>query len=462
VESSAGLGAMSRLSSLPSVERILQSHGGQGLSGKFGRHLTVEAVRVTLQDARGGLLADRSSAAPDLDKIIAQAEARLSKWTRPSMVQVINATGVILHTNLGRAPLSGDTLAAMERVSSGYSNLELDLETGKRGERSIHAETVVCMVTGAEAALVVNNNASAVLLVLSALAARRAVVIARSQLVEIGGGFRMPEVMKQSGARLVEVGTTNRVRLGDYEAELAHAALVMRAHRSNFKMIGFTEEPEFGDVVEAAHQAGVQVADDLGSGALLDTAQYGMAHEPMVQESLAAGADLVCFSGDKLVGGPQAGIIVGKADVLSRLKRHPLARAVRADKMSLSGTAATMAHYLRNDAAQEIPVWRMISASLDGLRGRAETWANDIGTGDVVSNRSALGGGSLPGESFPTYVLALSVRSPDSVLKRLREQETPVIARAEDGRVVLDPRTVQPEQDAVLLRALHSVSLESR
>jgi L-seryl-tRNA(Ser) seleniumtransferase len=310
--------------------------------------------------------------------------------------------------------------------------------------------------------LVVNNNASAVLLALCALASRKRVIIARSQLIEIGGGFRMPEVMKQSGARLVEVGTTNKVHLADYEQELHKAALVMRAHRSNFKMVGFTEEPEFAAIVQAAHDAGVSVLDDLGSGALLDTAKYGMAHEPTVQESLGAGADLVCFSGDKLVGGPQAGIIAGNSALVARLRKHPLARAVRADKTCLAGITATLTHYLRNEAEREIPVWKMLSTPLEDVRRRAEKWAGVIGTGEVRPSESTLGGGSLPGETMPSVVLSLRVNSPDKAMKRLRQQEPPIIARTEKERILLDPRTVLIEQEGMLLRGLQSVLSELR
>jgi L-seryl-tRNA(Ser) seleniumtransferase len=270
-----------------------------------------------------------------------------------------------------------------------------------------------------EAALVVNNNASAVLLVLSALANRQRVVIARSQLVEIGGGFRVPDVMKQSGAKLVEVGTTNKVRLSDYrDAFEEKTAVVMRAHRSNFKIVGFTEEPEMSEIVEVAHMNHVLVVDDLGSGALVDTAKYGLAHEPTVQESLEAGVDVLCFSGDKLLGGPQAGIIVGRRELLARIKKHPLARAVRADKTCLAGVTATLTHYLKDEAEREIPILRMMSMKAEQIRVRAEAWREALGQGEVVESESTVGGGSLPEESMPTFVLALDMRSPDKFLRK--------------------------------------------
>lgn len=441
---------MNSLRSLPSIEQLLQS--ATELIGTYGRPLTLDALRETLADIRARFKTDLETALPSTDLILAEAESRLAAWTKPTLLPVINATGVILHTNLGRAPLSRAAIGAMTEAAANYSNLEYDLPKGKRGSRLIHAEAVLQKLLGVEAALVVNNNAAAVLLVLSALAHRKRVVIARSQLVEIGGGFRVPDVMKQSGAKLVEVGTTNKVRLSDYENELANAALVMRAHRSNFKIIGFTEEPDLKSIAETAHKAGVPVVDDLGSGALIDTARYGLAHEPTVQESLAAGADIVCFSGDKLLGGPQAGMIVGKKDLLEKIKRHPLARAVRADKTTLAGITATLMHYLKDEAEREIPVVKMMSLKPEQVRVRAEAWREALGEGDVIESQSTVGGGSLPEESLPTFVLALQVKSPDKFLKRLREANPPVIARTENDRVLLDPRTVL--DDDLLLKVL--------
>ncbi|MGW8249419.1 MAG: L-seryl-tRNA(Sec) selenium transferase, partial [Anaerolineales bacterium] len=275
------------------------------------------------------------------------------------------------------------------------------------------------------------------------------------------GGFRVPDVMKQSGARLLEVGTTNRVHLRDYEEALqATPALVMRAHRSNFQIVGFTSEPELAEISVLAHDAGIPVVDDLGSGSFLDTARYGLGHEPMVQESLQAGADLVCFSGDKLLGGPQAGIIIGRADLIARLKKHPLARAIRADKLCLAALTATLLPYLKDEAEREIPVWRMIAARPDEIRQIAERWSSELGTGLVVAGESTVGGGSLPGETLPTYLLALKVRSPHRTLERLRQQRPAVIARVQDDRVLVDPRTVLPEEEDRLLAGLRRVLQE--
>jgi len=304
----------------------------------------------------------------------------------------------------------------------------------------------------------VNNNAAAVLLALTALANRKRVVISRTQLVEIGGGFRVPDVMRQSGARLVEVGTTNRVHASDYEEALNEpAALVLRAHHSNFKLVGFTSEIAISELVELAHRRQVPVLDDLGSGALLDTARFGLAHEPTVQESVRAGVDLVCFSGDKLLGGPQAGIILGRRELVAKIKQHPLARALRADKLCLAALSATLLAYLRDEAEQSIPVWQMVCQTPAALQERARQWASQLQTGGVISGQSTVGGGSLPEETLPTYLLALSVPQPNRFLAKLRALIPPIIARIEDERVVFDPRTVLPIQEASLILGLQQV-----
>lgn len=447
---------MNGLRSLPSVERLLQSPSGMDWIRHFGRPLTLEAIRSVLDEVRQQFTADQQ--VPVENNLELRIEDLLQRWTAPTLLPVINASGVILHTNLGRAPLSPSALQATWQVAQGYSTLEYDLEKGKRGSRLIHAESLLKKLTGAEAALVVNNNAAAVLLALSALARRRSAVIARSQLVEIGGGFRVPDVMKQSGARLVEIGTTNRVHLSDYQESLQeNPALFMRAHRSNFLLLGFTSEPELAEVAQVAHQAGLPLMDDLGSGTLLDTARFGLMHEPTVQESLAAGADLVCFSGDKLLGGPQAGIIAGRADLVAKLKKHPLARAIRADKLCLAALSATLLHYLRDEAEREIPIWRMISASDASLQQRAAAWQARLENGQLMPGQSTVGGGSLPGETLPTTLFALSVSSPNRTLDRLRRARIPIIARLEANLVVFDPRTVLPEQEQNLLDILAGI-----
>ncbi|MEJ5313223.1 MAG: L-seryl-tRNA(Sec) selenium transferase [Anaerolinea sp.] len=450
---------MNHLRDIPSVDALLQHPRADDLQKRFGRSLLLSGVRSVLEDTRIQLVQSPDKVSLDVEFLLEQVETVLVRWVAPSLVPVINATGVILHTNLGRAPLSPQAIRAINETASGYCTLEYDLTRGGRGSRSVHAEMLLQRLTGAEAALVVNNNAAAVLLVLTALARRRGVLISRTQLVEIGGGFRVPEVMAQSGAKLIEVGTTNRVRLEDYEDALhSHpVSLVLRAHHSNFRIIGFTTEPSLKELVELAHRHNLPLMDDLGSGALLDTARFGLAHEPMVQESLAAGADVVCFSGDKLLGGPQAGIILGRKEWLARIKKHPLARAVRPDKLTLAALSATLIHYLKGEAEQTIPVWRMIAQTPECLRERALAWQTALGSGEVLASLSTVGGGSLPEETLPTYVLALTVQKPNAFLAALRKCTPPVIARIEEERVMLDPRTVLPEQDSLLLHHLSNL-----
>jgi len=449
---------MTSLRDLPSVEQLLQQ--ASSLIQEYGHPLTVDALRTVLDETRLRFRTVPEVGIPSTDAILARAESHLAGWTAPTLLPVINATGVILHTNLGRAPLSAAAIQAMKDVAENYSTLEFDLSKGQRGSRLLHTESILQKLTGAEAVLVVNNNASAVLLVLSALAHKKRVIISRTQLVEIGGGFRIPDVMKQSGAKLVEIGTTNKVRLSDYKEAMEEAvALVMHAHRSNFRIVGFTEEPDLKEIVESSHRAGVCVVDDLGSGALLDTARYGFAHEPTVQESLAAGVDLVCFSGDKLLGGPQAGIILGKKELVDKIKKHPLARAVRADKTCLAGLTATLLHYLKDEAEREIPVWRMIAFRLEELKVRAGAWRDALGQGEVISSESTVGGGSLPEECVATFALAIHTKSPDKFLKRLREANPPVIARVENDTILFDPRTVLNDQAFItVLKSLLSES----
>ncbi len=444
------------LRDLPSIDRLLQTKPASKMMAAYGRELTVHALRETLEAARTRAIA--GGGVPDSDKLVIQAQGRLEDWFRPTLRSVINATGVIIHTNLGRAPLCHAAQEAILSVSRDYNTLEYDLARGARGKREQHAEHLLTLLTGAEAAFVVNNNAAAVLLALTALAHRKQVLISRSQLIEIGGGFRIPDVMKQSGAKLVEVGTTNRTHLEDFESAMeARTALIMRAHHSNFKILGFTTEPSLAELVELGQKHNIPVLDDLGSGALIDTAQFGLGHEPTVQESLQVGAPLVVFSGDKLLGGPQAGILLGRADLIKRLKRHPLARAVRPDKLCLAALSATLAHYLKGEALQEIPIWQMIAADPKALKKRAQTWQSQLDRGEVIASRSTVGGGSLPEETLPTWVLSLAVDKPDRMAAHLRENDPPVIARIEDDQLRFDPRTIFPEQEKDLVQALKTI-----
>jgi L-seryl-tRNA(Ser) seleniumtransferase len=407
-----------------------------------------------------------SAATLDVSELAQDAVRRVEEATRGTLQPVINATGVIIHTNLGRAALGAAAIRAMESVAAGYSNLEYDLKAGERGSRDVHAEGLLARLTGAEAALVVNNNAGAVLLVLSALAQDREVIISRGQLVEIGGGFRIPDVLRQSGARLREVGTTNRTHITDFRAAIGHeTALLLRVHSSNFKQIGFTAEVSLEEMVVLGREAGLPVVDDLGSGTLLDTSAYGLASEPMVQQSVAAGADLVTFSGDKLLGGPQAGIVVGRGEVIVQLRQHPLMRALRVDKSTLAGLQATLLHYLRGEAEREVPVWRMISAAPEALALRARKWRSHLQqrgiSCEVVAAHSTVGGGSLPGEELPTRALAVSCARPDALAGALRKGDPPVVGRIVANRLLLDPRTVMPELGRVLLAAVVAAWLET-
>ncbi len=443
------------LRDLPSVDRLISANDVNELITAYGRPLTLQALRVTLESARR--LIQQGREAPEEADLISGTRATLHSWLLPSLRPVINATGVIIHTNLGRAPLSADAQRAVAEVASGYSSLEYDLERGARGSRDVHVERLLVRLTGAESALVVNNNAAAVLLVLTVLAYEREVIVSRTQLIEIGGGFRIPEIMEQSGAILREVGTTNRTHLKDFEGAVTdNTALILRAHHSNFKLVGFTTEPSLTELIDVGHQHELPVLDDLGSGALLDTAEYGLGHEPMVQESVREGAPLIAFSGDKLVGGPQAGIVVGEKALIDQLRKHPMARAVRPDKMCLAGLSATLNHYLMDEAPQAVPVWMMISASEDQLKRRSEDWIKQLGTGEMVPGRSTVGGGSLPEETLPTGLLALEARHPNEFADRLREADPPIIARVENDRVVIDPRTVLPSQEEPLLRGLRA------
>jgi L-seryl-tRNA(Ser) seleniumtransferase len=442
---------------LPSVDRVLADAAVRRAAAELGSAAAAEAVRAELMERRAALR--NGGADVSLASIAEAAAERAYASLRSSLRPVINATGVIIHTNLGRAPLSDAAIAAMAAVSRGYSNLEFALEAGERGSRYDHLEALLCRVSGAEAAIAVNNNAAALLLTLSALAQDGEVVISRGQLVEIGGGFRIPDVMAQSGAKLVEVGTTNRTYARDYEDAIAEATVaLMRVHSSNFRVSGFVATASLEELAALARARGLLLLDDLGSGCLLDTRAYGLGQEPTPQDSIRAGADLVMFSGDKLLGGPQAGIIVGKRELVARLRRHPLARALRMDKASIAALNATLLHYAKGEAEREVPVWRMISVPLTEVHARARRLARLIGEGaTVVDGRSMIGGGSLPEESLPTKLIALPAAGGaelEALAKRLRLGETPVVGRIEDGRLLLDPRTVASRDHAALVRAV--------
>ena len=435
----------------------------QALEAEFGRAALIDALRIEADALR-----KRASAGePDPEDVGAALEravpARLTALAASSLQPVINATGVILHTNLGRAPLAR---AAVERVAAlaAYSNLEYDLDTGARGRRDVHAERLLCRLTSAEAAVVVNNNAAATLLTLAALAAGREVIVSRGELVEIGGGFRVPDVMAQSGAILREVGTTNRTRAADYAAAISdRTAALLRVHPSNFRIEGFTERPAAEDLTALGQRFKVPVIEDIGSGWIAPgPLPAPLGDEPTPRASLAAGVDLVLFSGDKLLGGPQAGIIAGRGDLIGTIRRHPLMRAMRVDKMTYAALEATLQEYAAGRAAQTVPVARMLSADLEDIRRRARALVDGLDNnvlGQLIDGVSTLGGGSAPGSALPTVLIAAShtTLSATELENRLRHSDPHVVSRIQDQRVVLDLRTVLPDQDERLLLVLNGV-----
>jgi L-seryl-tRNA(Ser) seleniumtransferase len=430
-----------------------------------------DAARDVLAEARQTI-----STGGEPGDLVQATARRLAAATELPLRRVINATGVIVHTNLGRAPVCRAALDAMATVGAGYSNLEYDLEAGARGSRHEHVSGLLRRLTGAEDALVVNNNAAAVLLALTCLAQGREVIISRGELVEIGGGFRIPDVLRQSGADLVEVGTTNRTYARDYaDAVTDRTAALLWVHSSNYRVIGFVHAPTLAELAETAHGRGLPLIADLGSGTLLDTSQYGLVREPLVQEVVEAGADLVCFSSDKLLGGPQAGILVGNADLIARLKGHPLTRAIRPDKATLAALGATLVQYAVGQPEQVVPVWRMISAGCDEIEQRAQDviaaldepradGTSDLGAGWTTGDgRSAVGGGSLPGETLPTRLLVGPLGlDPEAFSAELRRRQPAVVARIEHDRLVLDLRTVLPEEDSTLATALRGALQDLR
>lgn len=447
---------------LPSVDKLLSDKRLKQFEDTYSRPFVLEPARQLLEESR--LSIAHSEPAPSFDDLVESICARIRSLVRPRLVPVINATGVILHTNLGRAPISPEAIEAMKSASSGYVNLEIDLNSGMRDSRHARIEELLCLICRSEAAMVVNNNASAVLLALTALTKRKEVITPRGQAVEIGGGFRIPDVMRQSGAKLVEIGTTNCTYLSDYEQAITpRTGALLRVHTSNFKVVGFTQTVILEELVQLGERYHLPVLDDLGSGCLLDTTRFGLSYEPRVQDSIAAGVSLALFSGDKLLGGPQAGIIVGKKHLVDKLKKHPLARAVRIDKTRLAGLAVTLLHYLKGEAERKIPVWQMISMPLPEIERRSREWAQHLpGLATVMEGESVVGGGSLPGNTLPTRLVAIkgTVRGKEQNLAQklaavLRDQQQPVIARIEGNSLLLDPRTVSPAEDEMIIQALH-------
>jgi L-seryl-tRNA(Ser) seleniumtransferase len=458
----------SLLRRLPSVDVVLKQPSCQQLQEQYGRPAVVSALRALFDDWRGRLQrgewgeAELQAALPGL---YGRLTVRLESSARPSLHPVINATGVILHTNLGRSLLAEPAKQQMVQVASSYSTLEMDVTTGERGSRYSHVHQLLLELTGAEDAIVVNNNAGAVLLALAALTSGRQVIVSRGQLVEIGGSFRIPEVMEQSGCRLVEVGTTNKTHRRDYaRAITADTAALLKVHTSNYRIIGFSQTVSGQEMAELAHQHGLWAIEDLGSGVLIDLAALGYPHEPTVVESLQSGMDVVTFSGDKLLGGPQAGIVVGKSSAISRMRQHPLNRALRIDKLTLAALEATLRLYRDpQQATLQIPTLRMLAVKEGTLRERAEKIAAglteqlaELADVTVVESWSQVGGGSLPGHDIPSVSLAVNPRktSVDHLENALRLGEPAVFCRIQQQQLLLDLRTIQPEEDSLLQQAL--------
>ncbi|MDI3317418.1 MAG: L-seryl-tRNA(Sec) selenium transferase [Bacillota bacterium] len=457
-------GPEARLRDLPAMHQLLAHPAVRAWAEGEPPSLVKRALDLELEEARRRIRAGEEAALSP-EALAERARRRFLALSRPVLRPVINATGVILHTNLGRAPLSEAALAAVAEVARGYSNLEFDLESGRRGSRHTLVSDLLRELTGAEDGFAVNNNAAAVLLALSALAGGREVLVSRGELIEIGGSFRIPDVMEQSGARLVEVGTTNRTRLGDFlRATGPETAAYLKVHPSNYRIVGFTQSVPLEELAAAAHERGLLALVDLGSGSLVDLGRLGLAHEPTVQEAVAAGADLVTFSGDKLLGGPQAGILVGRRELIERCRRHPLARAVRIDKMTVAALEATLAAYRRPEEVwRELPALAMLARPEEELRRRAERLARALEPHlgrervQLLRGESRAGGGSLPEEPLPTWLVAIRVEEPQAAAARLRAGDPPVIVRLQEGRLLVDLRTVREAEEPVLEAALAGI-----
>jgi L-seryl-tRNA(Ser) seleniumtransferase len=453
------------LRQVPSVDELLAVPAMAELAARLNRALVVEAARTVLQRLRDNITHQRATAVENLAVLAGAVTAEVSRLLAPSLRTVINATGVILHTNLGRAPLAEQAMECLRNTASTYTNLEYDVAEGARGKRDVHTAPLLARLTGAEAAIVVNNNAAAVFLVLAALARGGEVIVSRGELIEIGESFRIPDIMAESGAALHEVGTTNRTSLSDYERALnERTRLLLRVHRSNFRIIGFTEQPSLGEMVELGRRAGVPVYEDLGSGCLVDLAPWGLS-EPVVRASIEAGASVVSFSGDKLLGGPQSGIIAGKSELLARMRKHPLFRALRVDKLVIAALEATLSAYLRGDF-ESLPVLRMIRWSVAELDKRASQLVAELRPAllaagacmEIADGESVIGGGATPAEHLPTRLLRVTSErySAAQLEARLRAQANgpPVLARVAHDLLLLDLRTVFPAQDPALVAAL--------
>jgi len=444
------------LARLPQVDAVIRHPEARAPVDRHGRRAFTAAVRAELDTARASVHEGRSP--PDTASIVASATAMLDRRRTDRLVRVINATGVVLHTNLGRAPLSAEARAAVA-AAAGYTNLEYDLATGERGSRTARLGALTAELCGTEAATVVNNGAAALVLVLAALASGREVVVSRGELIEIGGSYRLPEIMAAAGAELVEVGTTNRTRIEDYRGAITdRTALLLKVHRSNYRVVGFTQEASPAELAELAAATDLTAVHDLGSGALRRVRHGPTASEPSVEASVAAGSDLVVFSGDKLLGGPQAGIVAGRQRIVDRCAQHPLARALRVDKLQRAALEATLEAHSRNDTALDVPVVAMLHADEALLRERTRWMAGELGDGaSAIEVQGAVGGGALPGVALTSWAVALPTPDATGLAASLRRTDPPVVARVEDGRVLLDLRTVPPAEDATLVGLVRGV-----
>jgi L-seryl-tRNA(Ser) seleniumtransferase len=457
------------LRTLPAIDRLLATSRLTELEESLPHMLILEAAQKVVDDLRRQLL-DQQAPLPDLDiEAVANRVAdQVELMAKPSLRRVINVTGTLLHTNLGRAPLCSDALQAIKDIAQGYSNLEYDLDAGQRGKRFTHVEELICKLTGGEAATVVNNNAGAVMLSLAALAGGRSAIVSRGELIEIGGSFRIPDIMAASGVKLVEVGTTNKTHLKDYASAIdKEVALILKVHTSNYRILGFTEAVSGEDLAELAHQQNIPVLEDLGSGLLMDLTPYGLPREPTVREALKTGIDLVTFSGDKLLGGPQAGIIVGNREVIDKLRKHPMARALRIDKLTLAALEATLRLYLDpKKALEQVPTLRMLSLPVEELQRRCDnllprivTHLGESADCTIIETTATVGGGALPLAELPGCAIALAPKqiSLNELTTRLRSCEPAVVGRIQDDRFLIDPRTLNQDDEDLLLKALQQI-----
>ena len=449
------------LSHIPSVEKILNDNRIIDLLEKYSRDSIIKLIRIELEVIRQRIVDSNLEFNYEvlIDNLINKAN---NLWLN-EIKNVINATGVILHTNLGRAPLSSDAADSVRDISLSYSDLEFSIKSAKRGSRQEIVSDILCNLTGAESAFVVNNNASAVFLTILALCENKDVIVSRGEAVEIGGGFRIPDIISNSSANLVEIGTTNKTYVHDYETAINDkSGCILMVHTSNFKITGFTHSADISDLVKLSSSKGLPIIQDLGSGTLIDTRDFNLDYEPTIQDSIKSGIDLVLFSGDKLLGGPQSGIIVGKKKYLDLIKKHPIARAIRIDKLNLTALSSTLLHYIKGEAIDKIPVWKMISADIESLKARVIDWQNKITIeSNIIEGQSTIGGGSLPGQILPTYLLSISGLKIDcgvnEFFNKLLNNKFPIVARIEKNNIIFDPRTVLGNEDSKLIDGINSV-----